>query len=534
MRIHLYNIACNNFKLNKEAYLINEVVLDGNCRDAQDKTNPTILFENVDNFLLIDDCVYDDNIEVGYSNDIDTCNYAYIEEFERFYFIANRIIRNNNSVILSFELDYLMSFKHLLKDEYLYITRRTNGNPFIIDNMIQFKANKQITKITSFDMLNNQYDFSNLGYLDENSYCIALNLVLNELITGTTMEYNIEPSTRYNANGVIPNAYPSSNFNTHNSYFFLITPRMLDILVDAVLHDDTIKSYIISIQALPFAPESYDLQMRFNSSLPWQDVDFLILGETTINFNDNIRVIKYANNDNVLMYRFNIDDATSFMDYSPYSKMMMYLPLCKEFELNLLNVRGCELEIYYYFDYISGNANITIYNSARGIIEHSFNSQFASNIELSSSNYLENNRTRTIKGIDMATSSMGSIFGGLFGGNYGGAIGASLNTLSKGLTMDLSMYDKAQSGSVSNSSLTFMPLEPYIIEINSISTFDNNDFQHYYANIGMLYNRYNLISNLNDNEHCIVADASDIMLDLNMTSNELDRFRDILEDGFYI
>lgn len=535
MRIHLYNINCVNTKLNKDSYLLNEVILDGTLRDAQNKTNPVILFENVDNFLLIDDAIYDDDIEIGYSNNIDSCNYGYIEEFDRFYFITDRVVRSNKTIILSFELDSLMSFKSILNNYKFFITRRTNGNPFIIDNLIPFESRKNIYLDTSFDIINNLYNFDNIKYLDDNSYCIALNVILNPITSNPysniPTEFNLEyDNSRNIGDGIIPDAIPQSNFNMRNCYFFLITPKMLDKLVYNALQDDTIKSYIISIQVLPFTPESYDLKYKLGGT----NVVSLKLGETTINFGENIKVIKYANNDNVLLYKKSFDLAESFRDLNPYLNYKIYLPFYKEIELNPIDVNGCDINIYYYFDYTSGYANIVIYNETRKIVLNMGQAQFTSRIELSTTNFLENNRNMLLKGIDAVTNITTGLIGGLSSGNYSSILSTSLSNSSKLIQSDIGMYNRAQVGTLSNSMATFSPMIPYVIESRAITTFDNDDFLHYANNIGLLYNHYDYLYNLNSDEHCIISDATDIRLELDMTSNELDSLVHILENGFYI
>lgn len=92
MEIRLYFTTSPDNRMTK--YLTNASVMQGNLRDVSNVVNPVILIER----------------------DIEQLsglyNYAYIPEFNRYYFITEMQSYRNNFVLLSLSVDVLYSFKN--------------------------------------------------------------------------------------------------------------------------------------------------------------------------------------------------------------------------------------------------------------------------------------------------------------------------------------------------------------------------------------------------------------------------------------
>lgn len=76
----------------------------------------------------------------------------------------------------------------------------------------------------------------------------------------------------------------------------------------------------------------------------------------------------------------------SFMDYSPYTKISIYLPYIGFRELAPEDVMGCTLSIKYIIDVITGGCNAVINVSGKGAI-YQFNGSCIANVPLSAINY---------------------------------------------------------------------------------------------------------------------------------------------------
>lgn len=76
----------------------------------------------------------------------------------------------------------------------------------------------------------------------------------------------------------------------------------------------------------------------------------------------------------------------SFLDYSPYTKIQIYLPYIGFRDLAPEDVMGCTLSIKYIIDVVSGGCNAIINVSGKGAI-YQFNGSAIANIPLSAINY---------------------------------------------------------------------------------------------------------------------------------------------------
>lgn len=112
MVITLYKTASEKIKLEK--VLENEVELIGALRDASSVMSPSVL-------------VQEDVI--GY-------NYAYIEEFGRYYYINNITAMRNKAFVLDMKCDVLMSYKDEIREMSGVVSRLTSGSPYAERNVV--------------------------------------------------------------------------------------------------------------------------------------------------------------------------------------------------------------------------------------------------------------------------------------------------------------------------------------------------------------------------------------------------------------
>lgn len=176
MKITLYKNISENNAINKSLAYVGDLI--GTLRQATSVLNPVILIEmdngilnyNIDiqaqgdDIIYIDDEEYDVSINLNYS--IFECNYCYIEEFKRFYFIDDIVIQNNKLFSLALSVDVLESYKNkymvldafVLRNEFEYdpFVNDVNINYYIDKDIVEFDADKG-------DMVNMAFN-SNLDF----------------------------------------------------------------------------------------------------------------------------------------------------------------------------------------------------------------------------------------------------------------------------------------------------------------------------------------------------------------------------------
>ena len=68
---------------------------------------------------------------------LEDANYFYIAEWDRYYFITNRVYLDGNRIEISGHVDVLASFKNeILQSDCIAARSASNSNPYIIDNLV--------------------------------------------------------------------------------------------------------------------------------------------------------------------------------------------------------------------------------------------------------------------------------------------------------------------------------------------------------------------------------------------------------------
>ena len=547
MRIKLYQCLCENNRMNKETFLQNEITINGTARNQINKSTPQIIIEDIEleryivseNNIEIEDENY---IELGFTITGQNFNYMYIEDWGRYYFIEPITFTNNKMYAINGTLDTLMSFKNKeWRNNPLYITRRTKGNKFIYDNMIQYKYKKKIVTnngeiITAQEAITKGYDTFGLAWGDYSTYrdmyCVVV--AVSNPVTLETYEIGNQlyiPTARDNGtDGLLKKASANSSFSFRHTTYYVITPRMLVHLCAHINVHSSIMGSILSITILPYAVKTKNSfeggTMDFFPSTP---LDFTTLGFS----NSSVKYAEYGNNDRFIFRTIEIPDATRFNDYEPHTTASLYIPFADTIQLNLQSVRGCKLRLYYYVDFNTSNSFYELYNVTRDIVEHSGVCQLGYKFNVTTSNaeelrnISENNTTSFLFGAISSSLS-------LLSGNPMGVIGASrglINNMSQFITRENSMIPRQQAQATAGNTGAFMPLECYIVWNIDEPTFTNYD--NFEKNIGLPFNDYEFIYNITDGEHVIVGDTSDIIMSSDVTSQELENFKNALASGFY-
>lgn len=149
MRVFLYSNSAEKNRVDKTQYLKTKFSFNGVLRDSCSVTKPIITFDIRD----IQNVIKTDGVDVVDTNAVDvtindvirflsSCNYAYIEEFKRYYFITDIISVKNNLWQINMRVDVLMSHTEQIKLLSGIIERQENiYNDYLVDNQIQFQTN---------------------------------------------------------------------------------------------------------------------------------------------------------------------------------------------------------------------------------------------------------------------------------------------------------------------------------------------------------------------------------------------------------
>ena len=156
----------------------------------------------------------------------------------------------------------------------------------------------------------------------------------------------------------------------------------------------------------------------------------------------------------------------SFMDYSPYTKISIYLPYIGIRELNPDDVMGCTISVGYNVDVLTGGVNAYINVSGKGCI-YQYCGSAIQNVPLTAINY-----SGAIQNAISGVGAIGTSIAGFMTGNAAlGATGVmSLATQASNVASNLKPTIQ-RSGSMGGSSGLMSVQKPYvIIERPNIST----------------------------------------------------------------
>lgn len=130
----LYNNKSDNIVVQKDLSKILD--LTGEIFQEIDVTSPSLIITLADGFI--------------------DCNYCYVKEFKRYYYVTNAIILDGNRMRLDLKVDVLMTYapyilnssQHIVRQEVLYnLQVKDEETPILNGTFIQYR-NPDLTNFT--------------------------------------------------------------------------------------------------------------------------------------------------------------------------------------------------------------------------------------------------------------------------------------------------------------------------------------------------------------------------------------------------
>ena len=417
MNITLYKSKSSMNTVDKGgANLTHLLTVSGNFKNAQSILTPIVIIDTIDSLLLVDDngqVVLDDYkrpllTSRDASKEIIKANYCYIDELQRYYFISDIQVVNNDLIQLYLKEDVLYTYANQIKEHTAYISRNEFTNtPLIEDRNEQLFYDKEVSykdsvEITTGEAVNFAFNVSQLG---------TSNIIFSAL----------SKQTDYRAGLVdVPKDLPSFNYINEFYTTLLSVDRPLLIpyiagqyIAQLCLEKDSNKSYIKNMLICPFDVTN---QTDTTKSLPIYlgDNNISDMGASTDPTQKvgNVHPMKALTSDYLVVADFSIPDATSYLDYEPYCQYEIFVPFYGYVTLPINKVRGKRILLYYALDWqkgtgmafismITGTENRVIWNSQVDPFIH---------VELSTTNNYEN---KVAKNGVVTSTVLGSLSAGI-------------------------------------------------------------------------------------------------------------------------
>ena len=431
MRILLYQYAGENNRVDKTSEMILRGEIVGTLRDTSDVLNPAITFitsSNAEDEITIEDdslvTAQGEDVVIPSSDptinniNIFACNYAYIEEFHRYYYITNITSIHNNVWQLTMRVDVLMSYKSDIYNlKALVVRNEYASDPNIPDSLLPLKPIPSVTEdeVTNLSTVTELMPFS----LSSESDPVVRLTVINDV--------GYDRSQRNAPESILPRLQNNYLGFSDFAHVYHASMNSLDALVN-IINDDNqrekVSTFITSMVAYPFILPS----TTTTHALRVGNADISTVGVYDP-YGENPIPEWMLIADFMIPRRFN-----DWRDYEPYSQYELFLPYLSYIHLPDEMVVGKRLKVYYSIAGDDGSVQVqiicdnkVIYNSVALV---------GVQIPLNSTNAYEitTNRLRIVSGMVAGIArGVGDTIGSVFNGQFGMSTGNPAQYM-KGIT----------------------------------------------------------------------------------------------------
>lgn len=336
MNIILYKNTAEVNRVNKTAYITEVLSLEGTLREECSLITPSISV---------------------HSNGLIIANYAYIPEFNRYYFITDITSVRNGLWRIDMQVDVLMSFKDNILNLQCAVVR--NENEFdlrIIDNELPVSFTKYSNIVDSVTTKFNVTDAVQLG----NAFYVTVVSSQLEPLPSDPNEW-VDGYTDGILNVPSQILYPSKY--TIKVYRILQRNDLLKFM-DTILSDTTKVQYVLNMCILPLNDVWGD----------FKTVTAMLVGNTVIrDVYVGILIVENNKNDNknILTYYsdYFVNRSITFLDFKPYTEYSIYIPFYGWYSIPIDIVQNKRLCVRYSFNFLDGKSVIQLFTSSNSNTE---------------------------------------------------------------------------------------------------------------------------------------------------------------------
>lgn len=437
MTLTLYNMSCEPNKVDKTNFLSTQLNLSGYLRDGTSIVNPEILVE-IGNGMTPDppgppdppsgDYVVDDSgdyVKYGgqkltWSTSLSTINllsdsdnfpflknYAYIPDFNRYYFVVDIVSVRSGLWLFKLKCDVLMSFKDDIYDlECIVARNETTYNLMLSDSKMKFERSVSWTYKPPWSGTQQEDDVSQLTVPGLTStYCYLLTGILPYNLAGSPSPTK-RPRVMYDANSAFILNYSAMEqlFSTFN------TPDFAQAFEN--LFSNNPMDGIYALRAYPI-----DFGNFFNLSSG--DIDNLAIGSYTTEIQGYL--VPNLINANYLIWGGKLDFTGEHEWWNYDDTVIIYLPMVGFKEFAPEDIYGYYIRLQYSMNYMDGTATLFIDrnngSSSTWQTFKTFNCKMGAELPLSQSNAIDQGTQAALglisTAVGAATGNAGALVGGL-------------------------------------------------------------------------------------------------------------------------
>ena len=426
MQLYLYQLSGDNRILDKTSYLTLLFEFNGQLTEASSIINPKILLSDDETFDVVgiesgnefDVLADDSDVVISSYNAISKANYAYIPEFERYYFINDIVSVANGLWMISMSCDVLYSFKDEILDLRPFVTRNEYSfDSFVKDDLISYYYDKRVTEYipSKSDKVNTTFRTTHPLGVEYTNFVLS---VINDQIWSTGDSITSPDSSLPEVDSVCGQGQTKA--------LYVCTALNITRLARALTDENysNLYSFVSSVIALPFLVQHDSTEL------------YLRLGKTYIDGLAGVHCYKIANK--VSQYYVIADftiNSYSFRDYEPYTQYQIWIPYLSWVDVSADDILNNRIIVYYVVNYETGSSQVTIYDVTNGKNIFTSNCQLGMKIGLSSTNARDVKDNETSNNIGLAVGLLTSALAIAGGAASGNAIAVGGGLLSGGKTI---------------------------------------------------------------------------------------------------
>lgn len=522
MIVQFYNNISENIRVDKTDYITLLYTYDCLLKQSTSILTPTLILNVIAGVVSYNDIpiVDDNNNIVAYGLDIFNCNYVYIPQFKRYYYISNITSINNNIWSIDLNIDVLMSYKdEILKLNGMIARNEFIYNDYLVDNAFPNEYDIEVNEYIPTN-INSDYDITNfdLSSVKLDTSCYVINIINN--IQAPINTYTINPP--------ISTLNQIKTFNFPNGFdkrYVLDTARVLALSASLIDDYSDYSSFIKSLVLYPFEIPHSTIQESLY--LGNQEITTVSGYYPTPNFSPYFNIAYFK-----IPHKYN-----DYRDLSPYSVYEIWLPFHGWYTLDANKCIGVNLLITYVLNYDNGSAQIFINDDTNNILIDTIQAQIGIQVGINQVNTQEVERNARAQSLNLISGSISSIIPlgvGLLTGNVI-AMGVGAYSLYKTIeTHNIAQANNILTGNgkLSDSQVGLYGSSKVRLRVSrkKWGINDNIALKNYLSLYGKPLYQYHTLKDL----HGLTVIDNIHIENINSTSNEKDEIETLLKNGIIL
>ena len=578
MKLTLYKYSGELNKIDKSNRLVKLIDLQGFFREETSITRPSIVIEYggplnyikaEDNYVLANGL----RLTGAKLNDVIVeCNYTYIEELHRYYYVKEIKSVNNRMWRIDLLTDVLMTYKDKILDSYCVVERQENEyDPLIID---EFEPTQDVMKTSKINLPCESPFLGNLASVKDLYPFVFITTAWNLLSGGASVDIGTNnPLVYAKTNPYIPQQSNSIFFGDRLSIEYLFGYQFnieIEIGNKKVPIMEIIPSayyYPIDFSKMFKLDKKHTITFLTNASGEVGDRRELIFYSHTLNYIDGTTFTTSFQYEfvNVKLSTL-LGDSNTFRLVKPYSTYSLYIPYLgfNDIDMEEFLVKFDEsnnpLDNYFrinlVFDLLTNSMtavvgitkaqNISLDDVNLGKVIHTFSGSCGVTLTTSTSNYQNLQQNLISSSIGASVKGAGALATIGLVKKFATATGAGpiMSSLAiagsvlnfAGATADAIIHSK-DPVSVQNTNPTgpidkiYLPTKPFLIKKSKVPVIDTIADNTYKHTIGLPLQKSKQLGLLSGYTKCVKANIHGLD---NATSEEINDINTLLNAGVII